>query len=76
MAHAVTQTKSEVQVRHVFMAGFDWLFEIKEQFSKGSFGRVFVAISIVEWKMVTIKKLRGFKENLSSKIRSSKYSKR
>ncbi len=60
MAHAVTQNESEVQGRHVFMAGFDWLFEIKEQFGKGSFSPVSMAISVVERKMVTIKKLRGF----------------
>ncbi len=60
MVHAVTQAGSEVRVRHVFLAGFDWLFEIKEQFGKGSFGRIFAAVSIVKRKMVMIKKLRGF----------------
>ncbi len=58
MAHAVTEAGSEVQIRYVSLTGFDRLFEMKEQFGEGCFGSVSTAVSIVEWKMVTIKKLR------------------
>ncbi len=58
MAHAVTQARSEVRVRHVSMAKIDQLFKIKRQFGKGSFGYVYMAISVLEWKMVTIKMLQ------------------
>ncbi len=59
MVHTVTQAGSEVRIRYVSLAGFDRLFEMKEQFGEGSFGSVSTAISIVERKMVTIKKLWG-----------------
>ncbi len=55
----MTQAGSEVRIRYVSLAGFDRLFEIKEQFGEGSFGSVSMAISVVKQKMVTIKKLRG-----------------
>ncbi len=59
MVHAVTQARSKVRIRYVSLARFDRLFEIKEQFGEGSFCSVSGAISVVERKMVMIKKLRG-----------------
>ncbi len=55
----MTQARSEVRIRYISLARFDWLFEMKEQFGEGSFGSVSAAVSVVEQKMVTIKKLRG-----------------
>ncbi len=56
-ADAVTQAGSEVQVRHIPLTEFEQLFEMKGQFGQGSFGCVTVAVSVLEWKMVTIKML-------------------
>ncbi len=63
MVHAMAQAGSKVRVQNVSLAGFDRLFEMKQQFSKGSFSCISAAVSIVEWKMVTIKKLRGVLRN-------------
>ncbi len=41
---------------------------MKEQFAEGSFGSVSVAVSVVEQKMVMIKKLRGLLRKLLAQI--------